>query len=140
MERVVHTFDNGVRVYDDHLLERQRERYKKAQRPRSRGRGPSSTSRSPAAGWMLADGSARGRLVITSILARKLSWSLTIHAVEPLAGACAALSCVKIWRWNGLTDADAVIHPEGLGSSEGDVRFLDRGYAAAAFRARRAAN
>lgn len=30
---------------------------------------------------------------------------------------------------NGLTDGDVVIHPEGLSSSEGDVRFLDRGYA-----------
>ena len=40
-----------------------------------------------------------------------------------------ALSCVKIVALNGLTDGDVVIHPEGLSSSEGDVRFLDRGYA-----------
>ncbi len=29
MERAIHTFDNGVRVYDDHLLDEQRERYRK---------------------------------------------------------------------------------------------------------------
>jgi len=61
------------------------------------------------------------------ILARKLSPSLTIHAVEPLERYRTFLR--ENLALNGLTDGDVVIHPEGLSSSEGDVRFLDRGYA-----------
>ena len=29
MPRAIHSFDNGVRVCDDHLLDEQRERYRK---------------------------------------------------------------------------------------------------------------
>jgi len=126
MERVVHTFDNGVRVYDDHLLERQRERYKKrnVHEAEEEDLFINLLRRLPPDGYFVDIGAAVGYYLI---LARKLSPSLTIHAVEPLERYRTFLR--ENLALNGLTDADVVIHPEGLSSSEGDVRFLDRGYA-----------
>ena len=65
MERSVHTFDNGVRVYDDHLLEQQRERYKSATSTRPRRRIFSSIS-SAACRRMGASSMSARRSVITS--------------------------------------------------------------------------
>ena len=84
MERAVHTFDNGVRVYDDHLLDEQRERYRKHNVHESEEENifVNLIQRIPANGCFLDVGAAIGYYLI---LARKLAPGITIHAVEPLA-------------------------------------------------------
>jgi FkbM family methyltransferase len=125
MERAVHTFDNGVRVYEDQLLEEQRQRYAKRNVHEAEEeeifieliRGL------PADGCFVDVGAAIGYYLI---LARQLSPGLTIHGVEPLQRHRDFLR--QNLELNGLKIADFVIHPEGLTSSEGRAAFDDRGY------------
>lgn len=125
MPRLVHTFDNGVQVYDDHLLEQQRERYKKhnVHEAEEEDLFIDLIRRLPPDGCFVDVGAAIGYYLI---LARKLSPGLTIHAVEPLQRHRTFLR--ENLALNALTNADFVVHPEGLTSSEGQGSFLDRGY------------
>lgn len=125
MSRTIHTFDNGVRVYDDHLLEQQRERYKRRNVHEAEEEDifADLIRHLPPDGCFVDVGAAIGYYLI---LARQLSPSLTIHAVEPLERHRTFLR--ENLALNSLTNADFVIHPEGLTSSEGSVNFMDRGY------------
>jgi FkbM family methyltransferase len=125
MERAVHTFDNGVRVYDDHLLEEQRRRYRKRNVHEAEEEDifVDLIRRLPSDSCFVDVGAAIGYYLI---LARKLSPRLTIHAVEPLERHRAFLR--ENAALNGLTNGDFIVHPEGLTSSEGSKSFLDRGY------------
>jgi FkbM family methyltransferase len=125
MPRAIHTFDNGVRVYDDHLLEQQRERYRKRNVHEAEEEDVfvDLIHRLPRDGCFVDVGAAIGYYLI---LARKIAPRLTIHAVEPLDRHRAFLR--ENLALSGLSEADVVVHPEGLTSSEGEVKFLDRGY------------
>jgi len=125
MADLIHTFDNGVRVYDAHLLEEQRERYKKhnVHEAEEEALFVDLIRRLPPDGCFVDVGAAIGYYVI---LVRKLSPSLTIHAVEPLERHRTFLR--ENLALNSLTNTDSIIHSEGLTSSEGQVSFLDRGY------------
>jgi FkbM family methyltransferase len=125
MERAIHTFDNGVRVYDDHLLQQQRERYRKRNVHEAEEEDifVNLIRRLPAEGCFVDVGAAIGYYLV---LARKLSPRLVIHAVEPLERHRAFLN--ENAALNGLTNDDFIVHPEGLTSSEGSESFMDRGY------------
>lgn len=125
MERTVHTFENGVRVFEDQLLEEQRARYRK------RNVHEASEEeifvrlirRLPTDGCFVDIGAAIGYYLI---LARRLSPSLTIHGVEPLARHRRFLA--DNLTLNELVEDDFTIHREGLTSVDGEEIFHDRGY------------
>ena len=125
MERPVHTFENGVRVYEDQLLDEQRERYRKRNVHEAEEEEIfiNLIQRLPTDGCFVDVGAAIGYYLI---LARKLSPRLTIHGVEPLERHRQFMSENLVL--NGLTDSDFIIHPEGLTSSHGRESFMDRGY------------
>ena len=83
MARAIHTFDNGVRVYEDQLLEEQRARYRKRNVHEAEEEEifVDLIRRLPPDGCFVDVGAAIGYYLI---LARKLSPRLTIHGVEPL--------------------------------------------------------
>src|SRR5712691_2479582 len=124
-QRAIHTFENGVRVYDDHLLAEQRARYRKRNVHEAEEEDifVDLIRRLPADGCFVDVGAAIGYYLF---LARKLSPRLTIHAVEPLERHRAFLRENAVL--NGLTTEDFILHPEGLTSSEGSESFFDRGY------------
>ena len=125
MTRAIHTFDNGVRVYEDQLLDEQRERYKKRNVHEAEEEEifVDLIRRLPPDGCFVDVGAAIGYYLI---LARKLSPRLTIHGVEPLERHRLFLNENLIL--NGLTKDDFAIHGEGLTSSAGSQTFMDRGY------------
>ena len=125
MERAIHTFDNGVRVYEDQLLDEQRERYRKRNVHEAEEEEifVELIRRLPADGCFVDVGAAIGYYLI---LARQLAPYLTIHGVEPLERHRSFLR--ENLLLNGLTIDDFVIHPEGLTSSAGSETFMDRGY------------
>ena len=125
MERAIHTFDNGVRVYDDHLLAEQRARYRKRNVHEAEEEDifADLIRRLPPDGCFVDVGAAIGYYLI---LARKLAPQLAIHGVEPLERHRRFLHENLIL--NGLTSEDCIIHPEGLTSAAGSGTFVDRGY------------
>jgi FkbM family methyltransferase len=125
MERLIHTFDNGVRVYEDQLLDEQRARYKERNVHEAEEEDifVDLIRRLPPDGCFVDVGAAIGYYLI---LARKLSPCLTIHGVEPLERHRHFLA--ENLALNDFPTGDFVIHPEGLTSSAGSQIFMDRGY------------
>ncbi len=125
MERAIHTFANGVRVYEDQLLDEQRARYKKRNVHEAEEEDVfiDLIQRLPPDGCFVDVGAAIGYYLI---LARKLAPRLIIHGVEPLERHRRFLNENLVL--NGLSRDDFVIHSEGLTSSAGSQRFMDRGY------------
>ncbi len=125
MERAIHTFDNGVRVYEDQLLDEQRERYGKRNVHEADEEEifVELIRRLPPDGCFVDVGAAIGYYLI---LARQLAPRLTIYGVEPLERHRRFLR--ENLRLNGLKVDDFVIHAEGLTSSVGSESFMDRGY------------
>jgi FkbM family methyltransferase len=125
MERAIHTFDNGVRVYRDQLLDEQRARYarRNVHEAEEEEIFIDLIRRLPSDGCFVDVGAAIGYYLI---LAHKLSPRLTIHGVEPLERHRRFLNENLVL--NGLTGDDFVIHAEGLTSSAGSQTFMDRGY------------
>ena len=125
MERAIHTFDNGVRVYEDQLLDEQRARYERRNVHEAEEEEIflDLIRRLPPDGCFVDVGAAIGYYLI---LAHKLSPRLTIHGVEPLERHRRFLNENLVL--NGLTRDDFVIHSEGLTSSAGSENFMDRGY------------
>ena len=125
MTRAIHTFDNGVRVFEDQLWEEQRARYRKRNVHEAEEEDIfiELIRRLPADGCYVDVGAAIGYYLI---LARKLSPLLTIRGVEPLDRHRELLR--ENLLLNSLTIEEFVIHSEGLTSSEGSETFVDRGY------------
>ncbi len=125
MERAIHTFANGVRVYADQLLEEQRARYRKCNVHEAEEEEIflELIRRLPPDGCFVDVGAAIGYYLI---LARKLAPGLTIHGIEPLARHRRFLA--ENLLLNGLSPNEFTIHSEGLTSSTGSESFVDRGY------------
>ena len=125
MDRAVHTFANGVRVFEDQLLPGQRARYRKrnVHEADEEENFIELIRRLPADGCYVDVGAAIGYYLI---LAQKLSPSLTIHGVEPLERHRRFLADNLFL--NGLEEGVFSIHCEGLTSKEGEETFFDRGY------------
>ncbi len=125
MARAIHTFDNGVRVFEDQLWEGQRARYRKRNVHEAEEEDifVDLIRRLPPDGCYVDVGAAIGYYLI---LGRKLAPRLEIHGVEPLERHQRLLR--ENLALNGLTEGDFTIHPEALTSSEGSEVFMDRGY------------
>lgn len=125
MERKIHTFDNGIQVYDDHLLPQQRARYRRynVHEALEEGVFTDLIRRIPSNGTYVDIGAAIGYY---PLLAKTLSSSLHIHAVEPLRRHRAAI--LENIRLNGFSPADFTIHEPVISASDGVVQFIDAGY------------
>lgn len=125
LERKVHQFDNGIRVYDDHLLDEQRKRY--AERNVHEADEEDifiNVIRSlPQQGCFVSVGAAIGYY---NLLARQLAPGLTIHAFEPLPRH-------EKYFWenvslNGYSSSDFHFHPEAVAASDGYARLEDASF------------
>jgi FkbM family methyltransferase len=125
MTRKIHKFDNGVCVYDDHLMPAQRQRYniRNVHEADEEDLFIKIISSLPDDGCFVNIGTAIGYYVI---LAKKLSPQLYVHAVEPLASFQNCLS--ENIKLNGLSLDDFVIHKYAVGAKNGRVSFLEKGY------------
>ena len=125
MQRKVHRFDNGILVYEDHLIPVQKERYKKhnVHEAEEEDIFIHLIKSLPPKGCFVNVGSAIGYY---PLLALKLAPGLKIIALEPL----------KLHRrWfrenlalNGFFAGDITLRREGLYSSKGYRDFLEQGY------------
>jgi FkbM family methyltransferase len=121
----IHEFDNGVRVYDIHLMPSQRQRYRirNVHEADEEDLFVSIISSLPDDGCFVNIGTAIGYY---AILAKKLSPGLVVHAVEPLQTFRECFS--DNLKLNGLSEEDYFIHPIAIGRTEGRVSFLEKGY------------
>lgn len=125
MTRKIHKFDNGVRVYDDHLMPAQRERYRinNVHEADEEELFIKVISSIPADGCFINIGTAIGYY---AILAKELSPQLNVHAVEPLESFRRCF--IENIKLNNLSQQDFVIHPTAIGAIDGRVSFLEKGY------------
>lgn len=121
----IHVFDNGVKVYDRHLMPAQRERYKlhNVHEADEEDIFTQIIRAIPADGCYVNIGSAIGYYVI---LARKLSPGLIIHAVEPLERFRRYFQANL--QLNELTGEGLTLHPLGISDTEGEVSFVAKGF------------
>jgi len=121
----IHEFDNGVRVYDQHLMPAQRLRYRlrNVHEADEEDLFVRVVSRLPEDGCFVNIGTAIGYY---AILAKKLSPRLHVHAVEPLQSF---RDCFREnIKLNGLADDDFVVHQCAVGAVDGRAAFLEKGY------------
>jgi FkbM family methyltransferase len=123
--RKIHRFDNGLRVFDDHLIPLQRERYAKRNVHEAEEEDifVELIRALPSGACFVNIGAAIGYYVI---LAKKLTPGLDVHAIEPLERHRRFL--LENLALNGLSPADLTIHTEGICAAAGNERFLDRGF------------
>ena len=121
----IHTFDNGVKVYDSHLMPAQRERYRERNVHEADEEDifTDIIAAIPADGRYVNIGSAIGYYVI---LARKLSPELDVHAVEPLERFRSYFR--ENLLLNGLTEDDITVHPLGVSGKQGRTVFVAKGF------------
>lgn len=121
----IHVFDNGVKVYDHHLMPAQRERYKQRNVHEADEEDifTEIIRAIPGDGCYVNIGSAIGYYVI---LARKLSPGLAVHAVEPLERFRGYFR--ENLLLNELAEDDFTIHPLGVSGLEGKVSFVAKGF------------
>ncbi|MFT7462465.1 MAG: hypothetical protein ACI9EF_000805 [Pseudohongiellaceae bacterium] len=83
VNRLTHTFDNGVSVYDEHLVDGQRTRYKlnNVHEVEEEVLFSHWIQAIPSSGIFVSVGCAIGYYIV---LAKKLAPNVVIHAVEPL--------------------------------------------------------
>ncbi len=131
MQRLVHQFDNGVRVYDDHLTQIQRDRYMKRNVHESVEEDVflEIIRAIPPDGCFVNVGAAIGYY---ALLAKRVAPGLVIHAVEPLARHR------RFFRenvaLNGLGSGDFTLHHEGVFSANGHARLVDENYGSSLLR------
>ncbi len=125
MTRKIHKFDNGVCVYDEHLMPAQRQRYriKNVHEADEEELFIKIISSIPADGCFVNIGTAIGYY---AILAKKLSPQLHVHAVEPLESFRGCF--IENIKLNNLSIQDFKIHPTAVAATDGRVSFLEKGY------------
>lgn len=125
MNRLVHVFDNGVQVYDDHLWPGQRQRYRRrnVREAEEEDTFVEILRSLPPDGCFLDIGSAIGYY---PLLAKRMVPGLVVHAVEPLE--LHRQQFLENIALNGLAQRDFTIHEEAISSSVGRARFLEGGY------------
>lgn len=125
MSRKIHTFDNGVRVYDDQLLPFQRERYKKnnVHEPEEEPIFCDLIKKIPENGCYLDIGSAIGYY---PILAKKLESKLRIFVSEPLSKHRKYF--IENLEINNLSLEDFAIFEEAVSSVSGTAKLVDENF------------
>jgi FkbM family methyltransferase len=122
----IHTFANGVRVYDRHLLEVQRARYRSRNVHEEDEEDVflAALARIPAGGVFLNVGTAVGYY---TILARLKRPDLKVHGVEPLPSQVARFK--ENVALNGLAVGDIQLHEIAIaGNDDAEARLLDDSY------------
>jgi len=124
-QRKIHQFSNGVRVYDDHLIPVQRERYNRLNVHEAEEEEIfiDLIHAIPAEGCFVNIGAAIGYY---PLLAKLLVPTLTIYAIEPLQRHRKFFDENIIL--NGFSPADFIIYKEPIASSDGTAMFVDNGY------------
>jgi FkbM family methyltransferase len=126
MDRKIHTFTNGVKVYDDHLVDEQRKRYaeRNVHEADEEDIFVAVIHALPENGCYVNVGAAIGYYCI---LARKLSPDLTVHAYEPLTSfkTCFQENILL----NGFAPRDFYFHEQAVAASNGYARLENAGYA-----------
>jgi FkbM family methyltransferase len=132
MERQVHLFDNGIRVYDDHLIAVQRERYRVRNVHEAEEEDIFAQLIGAIApeGCFVNIGAAIGYYVL---LAKRLAPALHVHAVEPLERHRRFLA--ENLALNGIASDAVTVHPQGISGSTGTAQLKDRGYSSSIQRA-----
>lgn len=125
MSRSVHVFENGVQVYEDHLMELQRRRYeiRNVHEAEEEDIFRQIIRELSADAVYVNIGAAIGYY---PILARKISPGLEIHAVEPLGRHRDFMR--ENLTLNDLEQTDITIHGEAISASNGRVMLIDSGY------------
>ena len=116
MSRKVHVFDNGVSVYDDHIIPAQRERYRKRNVHEAEEEDVFAelVRNLPPNACYINIGCAIGYY---PILAKRLAPGLTVHAVEPLARHRDYFS--ENARLNGFGASDFAVHSQAISARAG---------------------
>ena len=123
--REVHVFANGIRVYDVHLIPKQRQRYAKRNVHEADEEDifVELVSSLPPNGSYLNIGCAIGYY---PLLAKRLKPELRIHAVEPLTQHREYFA--ENVRLNGLEPGDFTLHERAVAATEGKARFREQDY------------
>ncbi len=125
MSAKVHQFDNGVSVYDKHLMPVQRQRYSinNVHEADEEALFVKIISSVPADGCFVNIGTAIGYY---AILAKKMAPGIRVHAVEPLQYF---RHCFREnIKLNNFSDKEFILHSVAVGGKEGQVSFLEKGY------------
>ena len=124
-QRKIHQFSNGVKVYDDHLIPVQRERYNRLNVHEAEEEQIfiDLIHAIPAEGCFVNIGAAIGYY---PLLAKLLAPTLSIYAIEPLQRHRKFFDENIIL--NGFSPADFIIYKEPIASSDGTAMFVDNGY------------
>jgi FkbM family methyltransferase len=124
-QRKIHLFDNGVKVYDEHLIPIQRERYCKRNVHEAEEEDifVEMIKSIPSNGFFLNIGAAIGYY---PILAMILAPSINIYAVEPLERHRKYFS--DNIELNGFNLTNFTIYEEGISADGENSKFLDSGY------------
>jgi FkbM family methyltransferase len=125
MQRKIHQFANGVKVYDDHLTPVQKERYKKANVHEAEEEDLfiRLVKAIPEGGCFVDIGAAFGYY---AILAKLLVRDLTVYAIEPLERHRLFLS--EDFLLNELSVFDFIVLENSIASSNGMRLFVDAAY------------
>jgi FkbM family methyltransferase len=121
----IHLFDNGVRVYDHHLISIQRKRYKKINVHESEEEALfiKIVKSIPPDGTFVNIGSAIGYY---PILAKTIAPGLKIYAIEPIEKHRKYF--IQNIVLNGFKEDDFVLYNEAISAYTGHSKFVDSGY------------
>jgi FkbM family methyltransferase len=125
-QSAIHTFENGVRIHDHHLLEVQRARYRvrNVHEADEEDVFLAALAEVPRGGIFLNVGTAVGYYTILAKLKRP---DLTIHGVEPLPGQVERFK--ENLALNGFGVADFQLHEIAIAANdEAEAQLLDDGY------------
>lgn len=121
----IHTFDNGVQVYDHHLLPGQRERYQQnnLHEPEEESVFLDVIDKLDERAAFINVGAAIGYY---AILAKRQRPDLVVHAYEPLKTHRQYLQ--KNLALNGLGRSDVVVFDEGIDRTDGVAAFRSQDF------------
>jgi FkbM family methyltransferase len=122
INRQVHIFENGIQVFDDQLVSEQRKRdaIRNVHEIEEEEIFVNLIRSMPTDGCFVNIGAAIGYY---SLLAKRHSPQLTIHAIEPLE-IHRTFFCENIGL-NGLRVSDFVHHPFGVSYSDGEATLIE---------------
>jgi len=124
--REIHVFDNGLKVFADHLTQAQKERYATTNlhEPEEEDLFTTAIEKLPKAGCFVSIGTAIGYYVV---LAKKIRKDLEIHCFDPLPEHIGRLK--ENIELNGLNKSEFKIHQIAVSSKAGTASFLEDSFA-----------
>jgi FkbM family methyltransferase len=125
MARKIHQFDNGVQVFDDHLIKEQRARYQRhnVHEKDEEDLFISIVTSLPQEAVYVSVGTAIGYY---PLLAKKIRSDLLIHCFEPLPRHLKYLD--ENIELNGFSSNDFHVHRFAISMGQGEALFVDHSY------------